>query len=218
MLVSRKLLFVHYPRTGGTSVRNHLMRLVPDQYLPMNDPKLNKDQKVWMTHQGLDICHKYAYQQGINPMLVPTLVVIRNPYSLMLSEYMYLSQKWKKKIKDLEKTLGLYLANMYKKTSEERMQKWKKDPYGRYQDFLCVNGETPANLTVGRYENLAEDVNTFISDRLNISEESKKLPHKNASRHGDFKNYYTDKEEKLVYAMWRNVFDSGLYKRYQGLE
>lgn len=218
MLVSKKLLFVHHPRTGGTSVRNHLMRLVPDNYYPSQDPNLNTDQKVWLTHQGLDVCHKYAMQQRINPMMVPTLVVIRNPYSLMLSEYMYLSQKWKKKIKDIEKTLLGYLANMYKKTSDERRQKWANDRLGRYQDFLCVNDQTPDNLTIARYESLADDVNGFLKDQLGILDEKAKLPHKNASRHGDFKNYFTDKEEKLVYAMWKNVFESGLYKRYEGLE
>jgi hypothetical protein len=194
------------------------MRLIPDNYYPNNDLKLSRDQKVWITHQGLNVCHQYASQQGINPLLVPTLVVIRNPYSLMLSEYMYLKQKWGKKIKDLEKTLLAYLANMYKKTSDERKQKWASDPYGRYQDFICVNGETPDNLTIGRYENLVNDVNGFLSEQLGIKDEKAKLPHKNASRHGDFKNYFTDKEEKLVYAMWKNVFESGLYQRYEGLE
>ncbi len=217
MLVGKSLLFVHHPRTGGTSVRNLLMRISPEQFYPTNDPKLTKEQKVWITHQGLDVCHQYARQNKLDPQVIPTLVCIRNPYSLMLSEYMYLSQKWKKKIKDLEKTLGGYLTNLYRKTSDKRKQQWADAPYGQYQNFICINGVTPTNLTIARYETLAEDVNSFIATQLNVSKDAK-LPHKNASRHGDFKNYYTDKEEKLVYAMWKNVFDSGLYKRYEGLE
>lgn len=217
MLISPNLMFVHHPRTGGTSVRNHLMKLMPYNYLPINDPNLSNEQKTWFLHQGLTVCHQYATQLRLNPNVIPTLVVIRNPYSLMLSEYMYLTQKWKKKIKDLEKTFLLYLANQYKKTSKERKDKWAADTYGRFQDFICVNGQTPDNLTIGRYENLTEDVNLFITEKLGLSDDSK-LPHKNASRHGEFKNYFTEKEEKLVYALWKNAFDSGLYKRYEGLE
>lgn len=217
MLVGKSLLFVHHPRTGGTSVRNLLMRISDEQFLPVNDPKLTKEQKVWLTHQGLDVCYQYAAQHRLNPQFIPTLVCIRNPYSLMLSEYMYLSQKWKKKIKNLERTLGGYLTNLYRKTSEKRKLQWAEAPYGQYQNYISINGEIPANLTIARYETLAEDINGFITTQLNDSKNTK-LPHKNASRHGDFKNYYTDKEEKLVYAMWKNVFDSGLYKRYEGLE
>ena len=217
MLVGKSLLFVHHPRTGGTSVRNLLMRISPEQYFPTNDPRLTRDQKVWMTHQGLDVCHQYAIQNRLNPLTIPTLVCIRNPYSMMLSEYTYLSQKWKKKLKANEKTFAGYLANLYRQTSDERKQSWSEAQYGRYQNYICVNGETPDNLTIARYENLAEDVNGFVADKLGITEQAK-LPHKNASRHGDFKKYYTEKEEKIVYLMWKNVFESGLYDRYEGLE
>ncbi|NNJ72257.1 MAG: hypothetical protein HKP09_03640 [Enterobacterales bacterium] len=217
MLAGKSLIFVHHPRTAGTSVRNLLMRAVPDNYFPMQDPNLSQEQKVWITHQGLGVCYDYCHRIGINPIKVPTLVCIRNPYSLMLSEYMYLSQKWKKKIKDLEKTLGAYLANMYRKSSDERKQKWAADTYGRFHDFITINGQIPENLTIARFETLEEDVRNFLQNRLEIADVPK-LPRKNASRHGDVKNYYTDKEEKLVYAMFKNVFESGLYKRYEGLE
>jgi len=216
MLISKSLMFVHYPRTGGSSVRKLLSTALPDTYYPMSDMKLNREQKVWITHQGLDVCHKYAKQQGLDPYNIPTLVCIRNPYSLMLSEFMYLRQKWKKKIADLESTLPEYLVSLTEKTTQQRKQKWASDQYGRYHDYLMVNGEQPANLTIARFESLQSDVSVFMKDLLGV-EKALKFPHKNASRHREFSNYYTAKEEELVYQMWKNVFDSGLYKRYEGL-
>ncbi len=210
-------MFVHYPRTGGSSVQKLLTTALPDTYYPMDDGNLKREQKVWITHQGIDICHQYAHRLGLNPLSIPTLVCIRNPYSLMLSEFMYLSQKWKKKIKDLESTLTDYLVSLTEKTSPERKQKWTNDYYGRFNDYLMVNGEIPANLTIARFESLQSDVGAFLQGKLGIKE-SLKFPHKNASRHGDFSHYYGAKEEELVYQMWKNSFDNGLYQRYDGLK
>ena len=218
MLIGQKFIFIHYPRTGGTSVRNHLSRLFPDNYLPMSDPRLSREQQVNLTHQSLVVCHQYAKQSGVNPLSLPTLVCIRNPYSLMLSEYMYLKQKWGKKIKDLDKTFSGYLNTLSKKVTAEKKQRWKESHYGRYQDYLCINGSLPVNLTIARYESLEEDVNRFIAEKLGLTDSKAKLPHKNASRHGKVAAYYTEKDEQLVYDMWQNVFDNGLYNRFDGLD
>lgn len=218
MLISPSLIFVHQPRTGGTSVRKLLMELFPYKYLPVSDPLLKREQIVWMMHQGLVTAHQYAINNNLHPETIPTLVFIRNPYSYMLSEYMYLSQKWGHKIKDLPKDFEGYLKNMNDKVNSKTRDKWLQSHYGRLQDYLCINGVIPKNLTIGRFETIEQDLKNFLSTQFKIDTSKISLGHENASEHEGIKKYYSEKEEQLVYNLWGNVFESGLYSRYQGLE
>jgi len=54
MLISRRLMFIHYPRTGGASVQHYLRQAVPDTYYPIEDVSLSDPQKAWLMHQGIE--------------------------------------------------------------------------------------------------------------------------------------------------------------------
>ena len=217
MLISKKLIFIHYPRTGGTSIQHYLLKVVPDRYYPIDDPHLSRERKLWITHQGLPAAWQYARQLGLDPNSIPALVCIRNPYSQMLSGYMYLAQRWKNEVGNLEETFTDYLLNLKAKTPPREAHRWANATYGQYTDFLMINGETPDNLTVGRTERLEQDVMQFLKRELRLRPRLR-LPHRNASEHKSIAHYYGEQEEQLVYEMWKQVFDNGLYQRYQGLE
>jgi len=217
MLISRRLMFIHYPRTGGASVQHHLRQSVPDTYYPLDDLSLNDSQKSWIMHQGIDVGFRYAQERGIDPLSLPALVIIRNPYSLALSGFMYLNQRWKSHIDDLENNFLDYLRNLDEKTSPEKKTAWAHSRYGQYTDYLLVNGEQPPNLTIARTESLQKDVRRFLIRKVGVRP-NVKFPHRNASEHKHFSTYYTAAEEELVYGMWKNAFEAGLYKRYEGLD
>ncbi|MBT8061052.1 MAG: hypothetical protein KJO85_00110, partial [Gammaproteobacteria bacterium] len=82
--------------------------------------------------------------------------------------------------------------------------------------YLTVGHQKPENLTVARTENLQQDVADFLRHQVGITPKIP-MPHKNRTRHRHFSSYYGDEEERLVYEMWKNAFDNGLYARYQGL-
>lgn len=217
VLISKKLIFIHHPRTGGTSIQHYLLKILPDRYYPLNDPNLSRERKLWITHQGLPAAGQYARQLGIEPASVPILVVIRNPYSQMLSGYKYLGQKWKNEVGNLEPTFYEYLLNLKQQTPANEAHRWANATYGQYTDFLMVGGSIPPNLTIGRTETLERDVMSFLKKKLRLRPRLK-LPHRNASKHRPFAEYFGPREEQLVYEQWKQVFESGLYQRFEGLD
>ena len=216
MLISRSLIFIHHARTGGSSVQQYLREVLPDTYYPYADADMSEGQKAWVTHQGLEVAWQYARHLKLDPARLPALVVIRNPYSLALSGYLYLRQRWGEQVPDLEASFAGYLQNLWDKTSPEKKQRWADSRYGAYSDYLLLNGEAPPNLSIARFESLADDVADFVRDRLGVTT-SHPLPHVNATQHEHFSGWFGATEEALVYAMWKNAFDGGLYGRHEGL-
>lgn len=217
MLVGPSLIFVHNPRAGGTSVREYLQRVVPGRYFPVADPKLSNADKSWLIHQGLEVCYQYATRSGFDPFSIPTLVVIRNPYSLSVSAYLYLAQRHGKKIRDMEQTFEQYLANLIAATPAEQLEAKANAEYGPFSTFLTLGGVMPSNLTVARTETLRENVEAFVKG-LAGAHKVKNFPHTNRSEHEHFSQYFGKTEEEMVYRMYKNTFESGLYKRFEGLE
>ena len=217
MLISRSLIFIHHARTGGSSVQQYLREVLPDTYYPYADTHMREGQKAWVMHQGLEVAWQYARHLQLDPDRLPALVVIRNPYSLALSGYLYLKQRWGERVTDLEASFAGYLENLWDKTPPEKKQGWANSRYGQYSDYLLRNGEAPSNLSIARFETLAADVSTFLTEQLGVTTD-RPLPHVNATRHEHFSSYYGAAEEALVYRMWKNAFDAGLYRRYEGLE
>lgn len=216
MMISASLLYVHYPKTGGTSVQEYLSRVLPGRYFPKNDASLGNEEKAWLAHQGMAVAFQYAARLGLNPLELPAIACIRNPYSLMLSGYLYLEQKWRDEVGNLEGSFVEYLENLVANTPSDVMQKRAEAPYGPYTGYLTVNGRVPPKLFIARTENLRKDVQSFVQEKLGVSP-ALGFPHENRTDHEHFSSYYSEKEEEIVYRMWKNAFDSGLYQRYEGL-
>ena len=217
MLISNSLIFVHNPRTGGTSVRKQLRKALPNHYFPAADSTLTDEQKTWIYHQGLTIAFEYVEKLGLDPYNIPALVCIRNPYSLTLSGYKYLIPRMKRENKDLEDSFTDYLVNLDRNMPSSKRQAMASAPYGPFSGFLLIGDKTPSNLTIARTESLGDDVAKFLA-KLNVTNPGQEFPHQNKSEHVHFSHYFTAKEEQIVYDMYRNTFESGLYERYQGLD
>lgn len=217
MLIGKRLIFIHNPRTGGMSVQAYLRRAVPDRYFPIADTTLDDKKKAWFMHQGLEVCFQYANRLGIDPFSIPALVCIRNPYSLTLSGYLYLKQRFGDSLGEKERSFPAYLQNKISEMDQEVLEQRAAARYGPFSRFLTLGGDlVPDNLTIARTESLAEDVEAFLKDQVGVKA-PRGFPHKNASEHGHFSQYYGEAEEDIVYRLYRNVFDNGLYERYAGL-
>ena len=217
MLIGPSLIFVHNPRAGGASVREYLQRAVPGRYFPVADPKLSNADKSWLIHQGLEVCYQYATRSGFDPFSIPTLVVIRNPYSLSLSGYLYLAQRHGQKIRNMEQTFEQYLENLIAATPPEQLEAKADAEYGPFTAFMTLGGVIPSNLTVARTESLREDVEVFVQS-LPGAHKVKNFPHTNRSEHEHFSQYFGNAEEEMVYRIYKNTFESGLYRRFEGLD
>ena len=80
-----------------------------------------------------------------------------------------------------------------------------------------VGSERPAKLSIARTERLQEDVTDFLAEQVGARPRFR-FPHKNRTVHQHFSRYYGEREEQLVYNMWQNTFESGLYTRFEGLD
>ena len=71
-------------------------------------------------------------------------------------------------------------------------------------------------MTIARTESLSEDVKRFLAEKVGVDPKAE-FPRKNATEHAHFSEYYSAQAEDIVYRMWKNAFDNGLYERYEGL-
>lgn len=116
-----------------------------------------------------------------------------------------------------EDTFSEYLTNLAKNTASDMLEKRASLPFGPYTPYLLSGERIPENLTIARTESLNEDATNFL-ENLTGDKSEFKFPHQNRTKHRHFSEYFSKIEEKIVYTMWKNTFDSGLYDRYQGLK
>ena len=100
---------------------------------------------------------------------------VRNSWDRLISAYHY-SKKF-----GLTKNLKEWVTSIN--------PEWKYDKYGLQYNF--VNGCD----FIGRFENLQEDFN-IICDKIAIPHQ--KLPHKNATKHKHYTEYYNDETKQIV--------------------
>ena len=169
-----KFIFIHIPRTGGTSIEQSLGLDVhfKQKHRNFNDLKIN------LTGESLESYFKFTF--------------IRNPWAIMISKYKtdwYNSSKpgWGGEIGiNSGKGLKHFLLN-YKPAKHER-----GDVFFDYFD--------PAEIDfVGRYENRVDDLK-FISPKINIDIDPNvfvKMPGSENSQH--YTDYYDDETRDMVF-------------------
>lgn len=212
MLFSKDVLFIHVPRTGGTSVRLFLSQILPPPvYYTFPTPPLGRQIPglVWIAgvqHETLvearDVLRGCGRDLDQFPLILAT---IRNPYELEVSRY------------------GFYNSGMGLPTDPNVRQAFEED----FQAFACQNteysgaralehyyrldGRVPPNLRIMRFEKLEEDLREALRE-IGI-ESDVEFPHENESTHSAFERYYADSSEQAVYSRNKWVFDSGWYER-----
>ncbi len=79
LLIDKKTLYVHIPKTGGTMIVRNFKDAYPNQY-------------EWEgTHSPLDILHKRCKTINIDPADLHVMSVVRNPWTKMFSTWRYFS-------------------------------------------------------------------------------------------------------------------------------
>ena len=197
-------------------MRRLLEASLPQRYFPINDPEMTPGQKQWALHQGMDFAHQYARRLGLNPLKIPTLVCIRNPYDHILSGYRYLVDRPRGSVPDLEPDFPTYVQRLYSKLEERQKAVLKRLPFGLNSKYVLCGGVKPANVTVARTESLADEIPAFIRDKLGVAPAGS-IARENASSAANTAQHYSTREEEIVYLLHKQMFDSGLYQRYEGL-
>ncbi len=196
MLISRskKFLFIHIQKTAGRSFEAVLKDNIPDLENFMG----THDHALWAREQIGDEWQDYY-----------KVAFVRNPWDRLVSWYTMIKEKgtltWQKRIfgKRRYNDLTQYvLANsnsfeefLYKCTETIDDIDGKKSILYNQLDYLTDEEGALIVDFVGRFEDLNGDSNKVFQ---NLGLDKVSLPHKNSSKHRDYRTYYTEETREEV--------------------
>jgi len=200
MIISRgrRYIFIHAPKTGGTSLALALEdRAMADDIMLGDTPKAIKRRRrlkgvkaagrLWK-HSTLRDIYGLVTQEEVDQFFVVTLV--RNPWDRMVSYYHWLkSQHFDHPAVDLAHamTFSEFLNHPFTKDT------MRSAPYGSY--VMDAKGKERCDLFI-RLEHLEEDVSAF-EDHLGFKFGA--ISHENKStRDADYRSYYSDTNAQLL--------------------
>ena len=165
-------IYVRVTKTASTSIVAALSALT------------NGDARTVSNYRGLQNSPThlplYEYAPYVSAPLEQyfTFTFVRNPWDRMVSGYFYSRR---------QKMRRAHLLDF---------REWCYYRAQRYQYNNCRwHSQSVAYDFVGRFETLQEDFNRLCA-RLELAHTT--LPHKNASAHGDYRQYYTDEVRALI--------------------
>jgi len=242
MLFTERLLFLHVPKTGGTSVTSFLVRNLPGRIaltepvdLPPKLDDLPLPQRArlqlrrWrrrlgflrhprvqriagVRHETLSQASESLARLGRKLADFESIIaVIRNPYDLEVSRFHFF-RRGHLGIKGLAHEYAEELALSGDFAAFAERAAYHGQLPGRIEDWFEMDGRTPANLRILRYEMLEADLSHAIAPFCRIVSP---LPRLNASQHAPYRNYLTPEIEAAVYNKYRWLFDRGYYPREQ---
>lgn len=174
-----KLVFIHIPKTGGTSI---------EEFFRENGGCLYWERKKQYNGHSIQHCtYQELKELGLVPEGYRIFTVIRHPYERFLSDYNY--------YRTLDRFDGDILSFAKKFFGEpEGFDNHNKSIF----HFLEVNGKIPSEIDIIRIENLDKDLLEKFGIRL-----EKKM---NVS--GKFETIPSQEVKDLIYQNWKEDFET----------
>lgn len=192
-----KFIFIHIPKSGGTSIENVLFQDVEKTINPSNADEVQesrknlfgRDRKMsrWLQHLTYTEIVKceYVNQKTIKNFFKFSFV--RNPWSRKLSEY-----EWNVRINKDTNKFDMSFTDFVKSTYSPYKAYVHSDPM--YNFIVDESGNNKMDF-IGKLENLQEDFN-FVCDKIGIPKQQ--LPHANKTKHKHYTEYYNDETRQIV--------------------
>ena len=240
MIISHKhkFLFIEVPKTASTSIKNALVtnfnitdisELNNTKDLDNNDficgLKLrHSDGNLLQYDGGLFNQVHYKYHDHLTLKEALTLhpcikdyfkfAFVRNPWDAQVSTYHYYKNgRVHKKVNGLGNVMHPLPKEdeltYYEKSQECSFKEWTMK-YGKItiqSDLL--NAENAEMDFIGKFENIQEDFNT-ICDKIGMNRIT--VPHKNASHHEPYQNYYDDEVKDYMKIKTKSDIERFNYK------
>jgi hypothetical protein len=200
MLVSsqQKFLFVHIPKSAGTSVTAALIEFS------------DQPEKIWINRLlakiGINVNwfgpfhwvrgRKHSTARQMKIMYSDSVfndyykfAFVRNPWALLVSYYHYIKSNQQHHRSEKVKNIDSFESYIHYEIKRNKINqsRFVTDTFGNdLVDFI------------GRFESLEKDLGV-IFEQLGVEAE---ISHKNSSTHTDYRDYYTPETAKLVAFHW----------------
>lgn len=209
-----KFLFVHIPKTGGTSLRAALKPLLyrdPWYYLMWFPQRLSH----WTGHRTVSKFPRHSKIIAAKEMLPPEIFeslfkfsVVRNPWDMQVSSFHHLHKEHPEAVEGLKD----FKDFVRHKLSPDRDPNPHLDVSGTPQmDFLCdLHGNILVDDVV-RFEDLHDDYERVVR-KIGLKSPPA-LPHKRkGKRKSDYRTYYDDDTAAIVAESYKADIDQFDYR------
>tara|TARA_B100000902_G_C27313483_1_gene919831 strand:- start:753 stop:1394 length:642 start_codon:yes stop_codon:yes gene_type:complete len=191
-----KFVFLHIPKTGGSSIAHEMMKMcgyVPNiNHIPAEEFTLFKDLAKWGNstdmpqHSNYGDLKRYLEDLNIDVNDYFVFTFVRNPWDWYVSSYEFGKLRYKQDKLDWAKPCA-----------DNDFETWIKTAFHKQQDYLYdqIN-------YIGKMENMEfhlEKIRQILQTRIaNVELDKVKPSIINANPHADYKTYYTEETKTLV--------------------
>lgn len=240
MIFNDDVLFLHVPKTGGTSITSYLMRHLPgpvyvtEPAVPawrLEGLRASVRVKLWL--QNLRRRIGYLRRPKIRPIggaRHETLLEARDRLAqlgLRIDDFKIILAVIRNPY-DLEVSRFFFfrrghqgIPGLVREKAEEiamggdfasfaKTAAYHGRLPGRIEEWFEIEGRTPANVRILRFETIESDLRQVLEPFCPVASP---LPRLNASNHAPYKRYLTNEIEHAIYLKYRWLFDCGFYAR-----
>ncbi len=190
ILDEQKLIFIHIPKTGGTSFEFAYNYIHPgfDQFI---NPFLIKNLTQETDAHIPAIVLKKSFPEKFDSYY--KFCIVRNPWDRLLSSYLWIKRY------QLKTNIGFrdWIISGFKDTPEREMNIFVNF---NQLDWITDNSGNIIIDYIGQFDQIKQEF-VKINQKLKIPKQ--KLPYINASRHIHYSYYYDDETKDIVREMYQ---------------
>jgi hypothetical protein len=198
------ILFIHIPKTGGTSLENYLKTFCK-QTLYLTKPEIeNKNiipnNKISYQHQTYKTLLKYKEILDIDFTNITIITIVRNPYNRAISDLFYF------KLIDVKSSPHDVFIKL-KEFINSNYDKYDNHSLPQYEYIINTYGEINNDIKIFRCENLKNEIIKYGFHKFNNNE--------NTNKKGkiDYNKYLNKDSINLINNYYKKDFEIFNYKQ-----